>query len=84
MKPAPAILIPSRVQTDLLEARRVLGGEPGLPVGLVVSAHGFEELRGYGCAFPCKVAVLPTAPRDTAEWFYLPANFQPFANLIKS
>lgn len=79
MKPAPRLFT-----SDLLEARQVLGGEPKHPVGVVLSTYAFAELQARGCRFPCPVAVDPDQPRDTAAWFWLPENFQPFTELIKA
>jgi hypothetical protein len=84
MKTAPQVQPPRLVRSDIVEARQVLGREPGQPVGVVLSQYGFAELRAYGCRFPCPVAVDPHAPRETIAWFYLPENFAPFTNQLRA
>lgn len=84
MKPAPKVAIPRLVRTDIHEARKALGREPGLPVGVVVSEYGFAELRAYGARFPCPVAVDPTLHRDSVVWCYLAETFQQFSHLVRA
>lgn len=53
------------------------------PVGVVLSQHGFDELRSYGTRFPCRVAVDPKAPAETVSWFFSETTFAPFRKLIR-
>lgn len=83
MKTPPKVL-PPLLKSDFAQAKRILGREPGQPVGVVMSEHGLQELRAYGCRFPCPVAVDPAVHREAIEWFYLPENFQPYADFIRA
>ena len=83
MKPAPKVP-PPLTRSDITQARCVLGREPGQPIGVVMSEYGFQELRAYGCRFPCPVAVDPRMPRDSVEWFFLRENFEPYTQLLRA
>lgn len=74
---------PSPIKTDILEARKVLGRDPQKPVGLLLGKHLHAQMVHRGVRFPCTVAVSPLIHPEHEQWFYLEANFQPFADFIQ-